>query len=218
MGGNFWNLGGNSGASPGDNFLGTTDNTPLELWVFGARVLRLEPHSTSPNIIGGFSGNWVQTGVFGAAIGGGGENGDENRVANNYGTVAGGRDNRAGEEDYAAVGGGRSNIASGDYSTVPGGRDNVAAGDYSFAVGRRAKADHDGAFVWGDSTNTDIISTGDDQFIIRANGGTQIYGGELAVDNVIHSINGGFRFPDGTEQTTAISLESLMSLIPFWRG
>ena len=40
----FWRLAGNAGTPPGVNFLGTTDNQPLELKVNGARVLRLEPN------------------------------------------------------------------------------------------------------------------------------------------------------------------------------
>ena len=40
----------------------------------------------------------------------------------------------------------------------------------SFAAGRRAKAIHDGAFVWADSEDADFESSRPDQFIIRASG------------------------------------------------
>jgi hypothetical protein len=56
---------------------------------------------------------------------------------------------------------------------VPGGRDCVARGDYSFAAGRRAKADHAGAFVWADSTEENFASEREDQFRLRANGGAR---------------------------------------------
>ena len=45
---------------------------------------------------------------------------------------------------------------------------------YTLAAGHRAQANHDGAFVWADSTNTDFVSTANDQFLIRANGGIGI--------------------------------------------
>jgi len=55
----FWRSGGNSGTTPGTHFMGTTDDQPLEFKVYGQRVLRLEPNVNSPNVIGGFSGNFV---------------------------------------------------------------------------------------------------------------------------------------------------------------
>ncbi|MFW6158529.1 MAG: hypothetical protein ACOC8E_04140, partial [Planctomycetota bacterium] len=67
-----------------------------------------------------------------------------------------------------------NNTASGNISTVPGGEDNVAAGDYSFAAGWRAKANHDGTFVWADATGPEFGSTGPRQFLIRASGGVGI--------------------------------------------
>jgi hypothetical protein len=82
------------------------------------------------------------------------------------------------------VGGGLSNSADGSYSVVPGGHLNSATGSFSFAAGRRAKANHDGAFVWADSTDAEFASTQDDQFAARATGGFK-----LSVD----SSDGGMR-------------------------
>ncbi|MCH8840806.1 MAG: hypothetical protein IH831_09070, partial [Planctomycetes bacterium] len=62
------------------------------------------------------------------------------------------------------TGGGIANTAGGLYATVPGGRLNTAAGDYSLAAGRRAKALHNGSFVWGGATDSDFSSTANDQF------------------------------------------------------
>jgi hypothetical protein len=67
----YWNLNGNAG-TVGQNFIGTTDNTPLEFRVNGRRALRLEPTTNSPNLIGGFEGNSVDGGGVGNTIGGGG--------------------------------------------------------------------------------------------------------------------------------------------------
>jgi hypothetical protein len=77
--------------------------------------------------------------------------------------------NTAGQ--FGAVAGGRDNSATGQHAAVPGGLLNVAAGNYSFAAGRSANANHPGAFVWGDSTEDSITSTGNNQFIVRASGG-----------------------------------------------
>jgi hypothetical protein len=45
---------------------------------------------------------------------------------------------------------------------------------YTLAAGRSAKANHQGAFVWGDSTDDDFASSANDQFLVRANGGVGI--------------------------------------------
>jgi hypothetical protein len=133
-----WQLTGNPTTVPGTNFLGTTDNQALELRVNGQRALRLEPSATSPNLIGGFAGNTVDAGVYGATIGGGGYTDAgacppgypqpcQNRVTNNLGTVGGGTGNIAGQ--YATVGGGEGNRASGVWATVGGGYGNNASSE-----------------------------------------------------------------------------------------
>ena len=99
------------------------------------------------------------------------------------------------------------NTASGNASTVPGGQSNSAVGSFSSAAGQRAKANHAGAFVWADSTAADFVSTGINQFLIRATGGVGIGANNpanpLDVNGIIRSRTGGFKFPDGTIQTTA---------------
>lgn len=104
-----------------------------------------------------------------SAIGGGSQNttnGTSSTIAGGFGNTASGIG--------SAIGGGGSNNVDGDYGTIPGGANNEANGDYSFAAGRRAKALHDGAFVWGDHTDEDFESTSPDQFLIRAAGGVGI--------------------------------------------
>ena len=149
----YWSLTGNSGATPGANFLGTTDNQALELHVNGARALRLEPHATSPNVIGGYSGNSVSAGLAGATIGGGGSSGWRNRVTADYGTVGGGVENTAGY--YATVGGGYGNTADYYCATVGGGYGNTANSDYATVGGGLLNtADDNDATVGGGSGNT----------------------------------------------------------------
>jgi hypothetical protein len=112
-------------------------------------------------------------------------NADGYPATREYATIAGGAFNTASGQ-YSFVGGGRQNSASGGYSsalggidnavsgafaTVAGGRGNEAAGNFSFVAGRSAKADHNGAFVWSDSSSSDFHSTANDQFCVQARGG-----------------------------------------------
>jgi trimeric autotransporter adhesin len=129
----LWRLGGNAGTAPGTDFIGTTDNVALELKVNGARAFRLEPNATSPSVIGGYAGNAVTSGVLGASIGGGGSSLNINRVAYDYGTVAGGSNNLAGYS--SAVGGGNTNTAIGNYATVGGGISNFAGSSWATVGG-----------------------------------------------------------------------------------
>jgi len=118
-----------------------------------------------------------------ATVGGG----KDNTASDEYATIAGCSGNTAGKSSTvsggvyntasgmdATVSGGAYNTASGLSATVPGGYDNNAAGKWSFAAGRRAKANHDGTFVWADTTDIDFTSTGPDQFLIRASGNVGI--------------------------------------------
>jgi hypothetical protein len=280
-------------------------------------ALRLEADATSPNLIAGYSGNSVTSGVYGGTVGGGGQNGSVNSVTDNYGTVAGGRYNRAGDnagvttdapyaavgggyfntatDDYATVGGGYSNDASGNSATIaggynntasnssttvgggsgntasgniatvtggagnnavgqysaigggynntagagfyatvaggnsnsatgwgsmiPGGYSNAATGTTGFAAGYRAKSNHDGAFVWADFTAADINSSGDDQFIVRANGG--IWFGKATTDltatigaGVFISTSTGAYLSTGGNWTNASDRELKENFVP----
>ncbi len=116
------------------------------------------------------------SGSFGATVSGGADN----LASENSATVGGGFGNTASGRASVVGGGGQTrpsnggNVASGEASTIPGGTQNVAAGDLSFAAGYRAQANHEGAFVWADSTDANFASTASDQFLIRANGNVGI--------------------------------------------
>lgn len=86
----------------------------------------------------------------------------------NFAAIGGGAENGADGGSYATIAGGLWNHAGGNYTTVPGGEHNEANGSWSLAAGRRAKAQHVGAFVWADSTDADFPSTATNQFLIRA--------------------------------------------------
>ena len=117
-------------------------------------------------VSGGKLNDALQTG---ATVGGG----EENEVDATHATIAGGQSNIA-SGNHASVGGGLGNIVTGAYGAVPGGRGNLSSGAYSQAAGRRARAVHDGAFVWADSEDADFASTAPDQFLVRALGGVGI--------------------------------------------
>jgi endosialidase-like protein len=123
--------------------------------------------------------------------------GEANTAGGFFGAIAGGSSNIAGTSVtnfYMSVGGGWSNEATGNYATIPGGYDNTAAAQFSFAAGNRARANHIGAFVWGDSTAADFASTGTNQFLIRAAGGVGI--GTASPDNAL-TVNGTADKPGG---------------------
>lgn len=109
-------------------------------------------------------------------------NGGEANIASGaHSAVPGGQLNTAiGDRSFA--GGGANNTSKGAFSTTVGGAGNFAGGDYSFAAGRRARVrdenqfmgHDDGTFIWADSTDADFISTGLNQFLVRATGGVGI--------------------------------------------
>jgi hypothetical protein len=160
--GTNWSIAGNA-AVAGVTFLGTTNNTPLEVRVNGITGLRVMPATASsgisvPNVIGGDASNTITTG--GSVIGGGSGNtvtqaggvigGGMNNTSSNYNAfVGGGHDNVAQNQASAVVGGrlnqatgfvsfvgaGSQNLASGGDSFVGGGFNNIGSGAYSVVVG-----------------------------------------------------------------------------------
>jgi hypothetical protein len=179
-----WSQTGNVGTTAGTNFIGTTDDQALEFRVNNVRALRIEPDASSPNIIGGYSGNLVNGG-FGAFIGGGGTLGAVNQAGGNFptigggqnnlasgafptvagglgnkanalgATVGGGESNTAGTNGWATVAGGQGNTASGSSSTVAGGGSNTASGATSAIGGGFSNtASGDRATVPGGDNNT----------------------------------------------------------------
>jgi hypothetical protein len=135
-------------------------NSAQSLSINNTPALRLQATTSTPNLIGGYSGNIIATGVVGAVIGGGGNSSWHNLITDNYGTIGGGRTNRVGNNDGsannaenatvaggvsntasgtdAAVGGGYFNTASGANAAVAGGNANVASGWYAAIPGGQA--------------------------------------------------------------------------------
>jgi hypothetical protein len=93
--------------------------------------------------------------------------------ASGFASIAMGR--YAGATDTASIAMGYWSSSSGN-SAIALGRYNKAIGDYSVAIGSKAKTLHEGAIVLSDrSSNNYTVSTSDNQFMVRAAGGTIIY-------------------------------------------
>ncbi len=171
------------------------------------------------NIAGGLENHVDGDLTFnGGTIGGGASNsvaggwatiagGYSNESNGSQSTVGGGNSNRA-LGIQATVSGGYNNYARGDYSTVPGGSNNHADSNYTFASGRDAWSLHRGTYVWADDQGGLVFqSTDTNQYLIRASGGVGINTNSptqaLEVAGTIYSTSGGFKFPDGTVQSSA---------------
>ena len=183
--------------------------------------------SGNESMVGGGSGNTANG--FASTVGGG----SGNTAGGIVNTVGGGSGNTA-SGIGSTVGGGLSNTASGGGSTVSGGDLNCAGGASSWAGGRQAKvrpgsdsggagsgcsgiplsgdADGDeGTFIWADDQSVNFVSTGPDQFLVRASGGVGL--GTNAPDAQLHvarPIDGTANLPgnhvailENTSSTTA---------------
>lgn len=153
-------------------------------------------------MIGGGSGNTVQTNASYATIGGGRDNivwagapyaaigggwGNEIGSGSTRSVIAGGDNNTIQTNAWwGVIGGGFGNTIRSNawQATIPGGSENAVSGDYSFAAGRRAKANHLSAFVWGDSNNADIASTNANSVTMRADGGYRLFSNGSATAGV----------------------------------
>jgi len=182
---------------------GWSNNIAANSWdatIAGGYSNGIGMNSPSSSIGGGYE-NKIADGSVSATIAGGNYNdigadstdsaiggGYENKIADDSlsATIAGGQGNNIGSNtDFSTIGGGfHNNIASNALNaTIPGGDSNFAT-NYAFAAGRRAKANHTGAFVWADSTYADFASTGNNQFSVRAGGGVRLItgGAGLTID------------------------------------
>jgi trimeric autotransporter adhesin len=74
----------------------------------------------------------------------------------------------------AFVGAGYLNVASGDYAGILTGHDNTASGVGTVALGVRAKADDNGAFVFSDGSSGNFHSPAANTFNVLATGGATI--------------------------------------------
>jgi trimeric autotransporter adhesin len=151
--------------------------------------------SAHQGFIGGGATNWIGIDSPHSAIVGGWNN---NIGANAESSVlVGGSSNAIGSRSvFGVIGGGFQNTIrdNSPFAAIPGGRWNSAT-NYAFAAGNRAKAQHTGAFVWGDSTEVDVASTNSNSVTMRARGGYRLF----------TSFNGGAVLAPGDGSWTALS-------------
>lgn len=124
----------------------------LDLRAGNVRILRLQPTIGAPNVIAGFSGNFVGSDVVGATISGGGMSDVggltlSNVVTVNYGTVGGGFGNAAHGFSSTINGGGSNTVdQSASYSVIGGGLGNIVRDNASTIGGGRYNLIETGAF------------------------------------------------------------------------
>jgi len=114
-------------------------------------------------------------------------------TSSGYGSTAMG--NSSATATYATAMG--SSSAGAEYSTAIG--SSSAAGIYSFAGGLRARAKHDGSFVWADNHSFDFTSTLVNKVRFRCTSGFDIITG---IDGSGNQTAGVFLGPAGTAWTT----------------
>jgi hypothetical protein len=190
--GSGWGLTGNAGTSYGTDFMGTTDNEPLELKVNGVVAETLWPFASgNPSVALGPNSFFYLYGTGGSFVGPGGSYGAGANitygdfcvigggygdkiyaVGADYSVISGGYQNYLLSEG-AVIGGGFNNTNAANYATIPGGANNSvsAAGTYGFAAGENATVANAGSFVWSDGTGTATTSFANNQFMARASGG-----------------------------------------------
>jgi len=182
------------GSDPGT----TTDDAPNIIG--GSEANYAEEGVVGATIAGGGTANYadeffrpnIVTGDYGSVLGGFGNTAGWASTAMGVDTIASGNVSTAMGSNTEASGNhstaiGDATLASGDNSIAMGffteasglsstamGYRTTASGSYSTAMGYKAKANHRGAFVWGDSTDTDFSSIQDDEFAIRASGGMRV--------------------------------------------
>ncbi len=161
-------------------------------------------NNADENIIGSGENNFIQyaknngivTGKNNRITGSGGNStdyasiagGENNKILSDYGFIGGGANNQVSNE-YSSVAGGEYNYVSGKYSAILGGASNTVSGDYSMAfgyqsqassnytvaIGRRAVADNQGAFVFADNTDAELNSSADNRMEMRFSGGYRFF-------------------------------------------
>ncbi len=155
-------IGGFGGNSVGEDVVGATISGGGGVYFTNTVVNAV---TASFGTIAGGLGNIV--GAETATVSGG-----EQNTALGLGAVVGGGYFNLAEGVYSVAGGGFQNTVTANFATVPGGFLNAASGNFSVAMGERATAEHDGAFVWG-SAGVETVSTDTNSFTVRAPGGAQ---------------------------------------------
>jgi hypothetical protein len=229
-----WTLTGNSGTTAGTNYIGTSDNQPVDFRTNSITRLRINTNGSIQRdatgdarglnavdlqVARGFT-TQVASGEK-AVVAGGQSNtasspystvsgGINNSATHNYATVSGGITNRA-TGQYSNIAGGYTNTASGEHSAIAGGGSNVASGRLSFVGGGGPNtASGNNAFVGAGSNNRSahngsFIGAGANNFV--ESGASVIVGGE---NNYTHGTGMGYSSVVGGHHNSAGGIASII--------
>jgi hypothetical protein len=188
-------------------------------YAFALPGLYTQPNATSPNIIGGYSGNNISADSYGSVIGGGGSgaSGFTNTLAGSYAVIGGGRSNSIVNGDGAVIGGGIQNHSSSAQTFIGGGSSNNASSPFTtIAGGQFNLASNNGATVGGGYNNK---ATGVGSVIAGGGGDGANYSGNAAagkastigggISNTI-SISGSYAFIGGGISNTVNGVGSFI--------
>jgi hypothetical protein len=216
-----WRLEGNAGTDPNLQFIGTSDNQPLEFRVNNVRVLRLESQvdvkgAQAFSFLGAPGANTME----GSGMIGGGEL-NAIRSSTRFGFVGGGRNNEIKESaDYAFLGAGTLNAigARASEAVLGGGSGNVIGAEArsAFLGGGSGNSIADQAFAAAIPGGSGNHAAGDFSFAagrraVALHDGAFVWGdhtdaevASTAEDQFVVRAKGGLRFVD----TPGVTLET----------
>jgi hypothetical protein len=191
--GNAWTTAGNAGTTSGANFVGTTDNQPLEFRTYNTRALRLDDVGGVPNLTVNPYANTIAT--YGSTIAGGYANqiqanaeysviagGYQNQIQTNayYSVIAGGYQNQIQSQGseaaiYGVIGGGTLNVLGpyAWYSFVAGGYYNHVGYNANYVAILGGSGN-----VIGTNVNYSMIGGGSQNNLFNGASGVLIAGGQ----------------------------------------
>jgi len=136
------------------------------------------------NIRGGHEANNTDNNSFGASILGGGDPNEPNEIT---------------RADRSVIIGGQNNIIDGtpdnaDYAVILGGLNNTADAPHSLASGKDADTGgKQGSFVWGDSTDTTVTASAENEVRFQAGGGFVVEGTITATGTVTENSSARYK-------------------------
>jgi hypothetical protein len=143
-------------------------------------------------IAGGFNNDIIETGTGSIAnsivVGGAGHTIGGADIVSTDSAIIGGWTNTVTDINSGIFVGDTCSV-SGENSVIIGGVGSSVTGDISYALGRRAKNNHNGTYVFSDNEDSDFSSSADKQFIMRFSGGVGV--GTASPNSQLH-IGGSF--------------------------
>ncbi len=210
----YWSETGNTLISAPTNYIGTSDTSALEIHVYdndasnkgSKRVMRFEPTSTSPIIIGGYQGNLISG--SGSIICGGGTYSSVNEIRSEFCVIGGGSNNLIDvNSGNSAILGGNSNkidkVVSFGYIGVGVNNEIHDTAVYSAILGGIGNAINNSCkygFIGGGNGNS-IVSSG----ITNSGQNATITGGDhLIAQSYAQTVMGHYNSAQGNSTSSSI--------------